>query len=286
MKNLQWTLALLLVASMIMVGCGGDKAPTVEQTKPVVETPAPAEPAPATEAPAEEVTAEVPAAEAPAAAVAEEDDWDELEIGSISGAQDLGLDMDEAPAAAATAETPAAKATAAATGAATTYTVGPNDDSALYWTGYKPAGARQGGFNKFSGTATVAGGVLSTLAVDVTVDITSLYSDAGGVQDALSSADFLNPEKFPTAKFVSTKVEKTADGYDVTGDFTFLAVTKSLTLPCALAIQGDSLSASAEVTINRKDWGMKASSWSGSAKDTLIKDNVDIGFEILAPIAK
>ncbi len=277
MKKIQWTLALLLVASMIIVGCGGEAAKTPAPEAPAVETPAPAvEPAPVAEAPAAEmpVTAAAPAAE---------DDWAELEIGSISGSQDLGLDMEEAPAADATTEAPAADAPAAEAGAATTYALGPNEDSVLYWTGYKPAGARQGGFNKFSGTATVSGDDFTTLAVDVTVDVTSMYADAGGVEDCLNSSDFLNPEKFPTAKFVSTKVEKTTDGYNVTGDFTFLAVTKSLTLPCALAIQGDKLSASAEVTINRRDWGMKSKSWSKGIQDTLIKDNVDIGFEILAP---
>ena len=385
MKLTQWTLALLLMAGLIITGCGGEQASAPEA--PVETLAAPAEPAPAEEAPAEEAPApaaeapaadaggdewddleigsisgsqdlgldmeeEAPAAEpapveaaaaedkpaeqAPAAAAAGGDEWDDLEIGSISGSQDLGLDMEEeAPAtepapveAAAAEDKPAEQAPAAAAGGddewddleigsisgsqdigldmeedapaeaaaaapaeaaatdagtATTYTVAANDDSALFWTGYKPTGARQGGFNKFEGTATVAGSDFTTLAVDLTVDVTSLYSDAGGVQEALISKDFLNPEAFPTAKFVSTKVEKDGDSYNVTGDFTFLAVTKAITIPCEIALQGDSFYATGEVTINRRDWGMKAQTWIGSGKDTLIKDNVDIGFEVLCP---
>lgn len=51
----------------------------------------------------------------------------------------------------------------------------------------------------------------------------------------LRSSDFLNTEKFPEMKFVSTKITKgKKNNYVVVGDFTFHGVTKSVTMNAVL----------------------------------------------------
>ena len=80
----------------------------------------------------------------------------------------------------------------------------------------------------------------------------------------MKGKDFLNVEKFPTAKFVSTKVKITKDKRaEVTGDLTLLGVTKSVILDVKLnkiAIhqytQRKTVGFSAKTSIKRSDFGM------------------------------
>ena len=63
--------------------------------------------------------------------------------------------------------------------------------------------------------------------VEVSVDLKGINTKQSKRDDHLRSPDFFNAAQFPTATFKSTKVEKAADGWNVTGDFTLRGKTKS-----------------------------------------------------------
>lgn len=114
---------------------------------------------------------------------------------------------------------------------------------------------RTGTFEKFSGEAKVDAGKLSSVSVDI--DTTSLKTNIDKLTTHLKSADFFNVNEYPTAKFVSTKIEAGAGGEaKVTGKLTLLGETKEISFPAKVAISGSDLSLKADFTIDRTQFGM------------------------------
>lgn len=242
--------AAMIAALCVAPGCNnkppeGTKSAVVYDTKPAEAKAAPAEAPAATPAPAPAVTPAPAPAPAPAATPA------------------------PAPE--------AAPAAAPAAGSAT-YVIEPNDDSDISFTGYKVTGHKVGGFANFSGNVQVPGGDLSQAKIEVAVDLASVFSEAGALTEKLKSSDFFDVSKNPQAKFTSTGIEKTADGYLVKGDFDLHGVVKPIGFPATISVEGDTLKASAEFTIDRNTWGV---SYAG-VTDDLIKPEVLISFNIVA----
>ena len=122
--------------------------------------------------------------------------------------------------------------------------------------GTKPNGKHTGGFAKLDGKATVEGTEPASLKIDVTIETDSLYSDDAKLTAHLKAPDFFSVKDYPKATFKSTKVEKTAAGYAVTGDLTMLGKTKSVTMPAAVTATANALTLKSEFKINKTDWGM------------------------------
>ena len=66
-------------------------------------------------------------------------------------------------------------------------------------------------------------------SVDVTIRTTSIDTRSEQRDGHLRSPDFFDVERYPEMRFKSTKVERTAGGYEVTGDLTIRDVTRPLT---------------------------------------------------------
>jgi len=108
--------------------------------------------------------------------------------------------------------------------------------------------------------------------------------------DHLKSDDFFMVSTFPTSKFEITKVEPMNDAtkpdfnHTVTGNLTIRDVTKSISFPANLKIEGDVLKANADFDIDRTDFGLKY----GSGKffkdigDKMIYDNFNLKINITA----
>lgn len=129
-------------------------------------------------------------------------------------------------------------------------------NTTVKFVGSKPKGKHDGGFRSVTGTASVDKGDLATLKISIDIDTTSLYSDNEKLTKHLKSPDFFGVESNPKAKFVSTKVEKSGDGYKITGDLTMLGKTKSINFPATLAVGADGLTITSSFTIDRTQWGM------------------------------
>ena len=244
MKTYKMLTALALIATLAFVpGCGDTSAPE-DIPRATTNTDAPAQPEAAPEAPAE-APAEAPMEEAPA----------------------------EAPA-----ETPApAEAPAPAAGPAT-YIIEPNDVNNLGFVGYKVTGNKPGGWNEYSGTVELADGTIESAKISMTIKMESLFTVATLLTETLHNDVWFNIAEFPEATFVSTKVEKADDGYNVTGDLTLRGVTTNISFPAQIAIEGDQLKTQAKFAVNRSDWGMTDT----GLADDLIKDEVVIQFDVVA----
>lgn len=184
--------------------------------------------------------------------------------------------IEPAPAPAPTTQAPAEGEPTAAP-AAKSYAFS-GDSGSIGFEGSKVSGTHVGGFTAFTGTATVTGGDALTTQIDLTIDMKSTQSDDPDLTTKLKSADFFDVEQFPTATFTSTSIVASPAGgtYDVTGNLTLHGVTKGITFPAEITIDGDALKAGAEFSIDRNDWGIV---YAGVADD-IIRPNVLLYFEV------
>jgi polyisoprenoid-binding protein YceI len=128
------------------------------------------------------------------------------------------------------------------------------ENTKITFTGTKPNGKHDGGFNKLTGTATTSGGMLTKIEVEIDCD--SLYSDADKLTTHLKNPDFFGVKDNPKATFKTTKVEKTDKGYSITGDLMLIGKTKSVTFPASVSEKDGVLSLSTAFQIDRTQWGM------------------------------
>lgn len=165
------------------------------------------------------------------------------------------------------------------TGETVTYAIDP-DESAVMWNATVPIGTREGGWTLFEGTVTMVEGYPETMEIDVTVDMTSAYADDPEITKKLQGDEhFFKPGVYPTSTFKSKSAMKTADGYEVTGDFTIRDVTKEFTFPATVKVEGDRLTAQAEFDMNRQDFGI---TYESTLADYAIRDKCKLILDIVA----
>ncbi len=144
----------------------------------------------------------------------------------------------------------------------------------------------RGGFGNVQGMVSFDPANLASTKVEATIDVSTVSTNDPKRDGHLKSADFFEVEKFPSMKFVSTKVEKAGSGLKATGDLTIKGVTKQV----VLNIEGPTdeikdmrgmkrRAAAATTRINRKDFGITFN----RVLDTgglMISDEVDITLDI------
>ncbi|MES1175315.1 MAG: YceI family protein [Myxococcales bacterium] len=148
-----------------------------------------------------------------------------------------------------------------------------NEGSKVEFVGAKVSAKHEGSFAAFRGTIGVVDNDATKSNVNAEIDIASLTVEPAKLAGHLKTPDFFDAEKFPHAKFTSTAIKAGGDNgatHTVTGNLELHGVTKGITFPAKIKIDGDSVSVDAEFAINRKDFGIV---YAGMADD-LIKDDV------------
>jgi len=117
--------------------------------------------------------------------------------------------------------------------------------------------------------------------VNISIDTTSVKTDAEGLTKHLQSPDFFDVAKFPQATFVSTEIKPGGDkgaSHTVTGNLTLHGVTKSITFPATITVDPGAVNVASTFAINRKDFGIN---YAGGA-DNLIRDEVVMTLKVRA----
>jgi polyisoprenoid-binding protein YceI len=151
-------------------------------------------------------------------------------------------------------------------------------NSKVEFVGAKVTRSHKGGFTDFAGQLVLAEPIESS-QVDITIQTASLYADEEKLTKHLKSPDFFDVDKFPTATFRSTGIEKTGEGHTITGDLTLRGVTKRISFPAAVTVAEDGVKADAEFSINRQDFRI---TYPGMPDD-LIRDLVVIRLTLDVP---
>jgi len=192
----------------------------------------------------------------------------------VSGCKDPGAEVTAAKVEAPAAEQPAAAPAAAATAS---LPINPSN-SKVEFVGAKVTASHPGGFTDFAGKVDLVDPIEQS-QIDVTIQTASLYADKEKLTKHLKSPDFFDVEKFPTATFKSTQIKKEGDGHVITGDLTLHGVTQQISFPATVAATDSEVSANAEFSINRKDFGIVYP----GMPDDLIRDLVVIKLSLNLP---
>ncbi|MFA0962830.1 YceI family protein [Roseivirga sp. BDSF3-8] len=163
--------------------------------------------------------------------------------------------------------------------------------SEVKWTGRKLTGNHTGTVKIKSGNLNVDGDKLE--GGMFIIDMTSMENEDIEDPDSraklmghLRSEDFFGTATHPEAKLVITNVtyEEETEQYRVTGDLTIKGKTNSITFPAGLSNNGNTVTASADITFDRTKWDVRYGSGSifKSLGDKAIYDDVDISVRLVA----
>ena len=160
--------------------------------------------------------------------------------------------------------------------------------SLLEWKGSKPTGSHNGTVALKESTLTIKDGKLDS--GEFIVDMSSIKvldikdpETAANLVGHLSSEDFFEIGKFPTAKFVIASVSEAEGKLAVTGNLTVKETTKSMTIPATLTEEGGVYTFKSETfNIDRTEYGIKYKSnkFVNNLKDKFIYDLVEMSFEV------
>jgi polyisoprenoid-binding protein YceI len=160
--------------------------------------------------------------------------------------------------------------------------------SQLIWEGSAVGHGHKGAFPITTGSLNVENGNITGGNFEINVKGIST-SDAKG-KDAtdlighLSSPDFFDAAKFPTAKFAITKVEALKDSVNnatISGNLTLKDSTVNVTFPAKVVATDSNVSANAKFVIDRSKWGMKYGA-DKSLGDKFISPEVGITISLMA----
>ncbi len=179
------------------------------------------------------------------------------------------------PAAAAPG-TPAEPQAAAPVAAEAVYTF--NQNTYIGFAGSKPTGTHYGQFTAFTGGVTVTGGAIESGKINIAIDTTSISTDDTRLTGTLKNENWFDIAKHPTATFESASLAKSGEGYTITGNLTMKGVTKGVSFPATITLEGDTLKAKAEFSVDRNEWTIGV----GLAADVIVDDAVAMELDVEA----
>ncbi len=168
-------------------------------------------------------------------------------------------------------------------------------ESKIEWIGTKPVGRHHGTFVLKDGNLIVSGDDLKggSFVIDV-ASVTPDDQDAQGnakLQGHLKSEDFFHVEQYPEGTFEITNVtEGVADKenlvmkdatHTITGNLTLKGITKSITFPAKVYMEGDKITADANFNIDRTQWNIVYGN-DESLGDKFIRPEVNLQVHLVA----
>jgi polyisoprenoid-binding protein YceI len=122
----------------------------------------------------------------------------------------------------------------------------------------------KGHFTGVSGAVALDEKDLSRSRVEATIDVATVATGDAKRDEHLQSADFFDAAKYPKMTFKSKAVRKTANGWQIVGDFTLHGVTREVVLDAGSGLSpevkdpwgGVRSGLTASAVLDRKDYGL------------------------------
>lgn len=136
----------------------------------------------------------------------------------------------------------------------------------------------------FDASGTIAGGYFELDMNTITITDRKDTSSDNGLVSHLKDPDFFDVKKYPKGTFQLTKAIKVSSdsSYYITGELTLRAITKEVHFPATIVRNGESILATASLTIDRTKWGITYHSGSiiGLVKDELLEDSIPVSLAL------
>lgn len=139
------------------------------------------------------------------------------------------------------------------------------EHSTVEWKGYSPNVFHDGSFSVNSDDLKVVNGNITGGTFTIPIVSIQNFDLPEAVKpvllDHLKSPDFFNMAMYPNAKFTITKVAPRSSqseeaSHTITGDFTMLGQTHSVSFPAMIKLEGNELKIEGSFEIDRTKWGM------------------------------
>jgi polyisoprenoid-binding protein YceI len=159
------------------------------------------------------------------------------------------------------------------------------DKSGVQWIGSKLTLKHEGTINIQEGEFWIKEGKIT--AGRVVLDMNSItVSDLEGkdkedLETHLKDTDFFEAHEFPTGKFVLTEIKDLKDStftHEVSGNLSLKGISKRISFPAVITIEGDNFVANANFNIDRSKWGIV---YKGRL-DNIISDEINLNIMIQA----
>lgn len=131
------------------------------------------------------------------------------------------------------------------------------DESTLGFVGTQQGKEFTGGFSDFDATIAFDPADPAAGSADVVIRTESFSSGSKQRDEAAVGKEWFNVKKFETARFQASGFRAVGENsYEADGKLTIRDVTKDVTLPFTLTIDGDTAKAQGELTVDRQDYGL------------------------------
>jgi polyisoprenoid-binding protein YceI len=152
--------------------------------------------------------------------------------------------------------------------------------SRLTFSGTQTGAKFEGKFTRYGMTIVFDPNNLEASHITVTVDLASAATGDPQRDTALPGKDWFDIAQFPQAKFETTSIRKQGvNAYEAVGNLTLRGVTKALTLPFTLQIDGAAAHAVGHAKLIRSAFGVGQGPW---ATGQWVALDVDVSFDIVA----
>lgn len=175
--------------------------------------------------------------------------------------------------------------TTATTTTKTKWTLDPTHSELLFKVRHMMITNVKGEFRKFEGAIETEGTDFTTSSIDITIDVSSVFTNEDNRDGHLKGADFFDVEKYPAITFKGKSLTKKGDDYKLTGVLTLKDVSKEVELDVEFGgINKDpwgneKAGFSVQGKINRKDFGL---GWNAPLETggVLVSEEVKIAAEV------
>jgi len=121
---------------------------------------------------------------------------------------------------------------------------------------------------------------LANARIDIRMDMRTAGTGIRDVDDLMLGPGFLDAQRQPEARFVSTSVlSRGGERYEARGKLTLREVTRDVTLPFTLRLRGNQATALGSLQIKRLDYGVGRNEW---AATNYVADLVSIEVTVVA----
>jgi polyisoprenoid-binding protein YceI len=146
----------------------------------------------------------------------------------------------------------------------------------------------RGRFQNFRGSVYFDEKDVTRTSVSVSIEVKSIDTDNEWRDKDLQSDQWFDEKNNPVITFLSRRVNKTASGFQITGDLTIRGVMRSVTIPMTYSRVMPDVRDDTQVIFNgatkidRIDYGVEGKRWAGIRNEiTAVSDSVDIELTIL-----
>jgi polyisoprenoid-binding protein YceI len=162
--------------------------------------------------------------------------------------------------------------------------------SALTFSASQVGSIVSGRFPTWTGEIVLDPSSLATARIDIRIETRPVSTNNRDVDSLMKGPNFLDVQKFPEARFVSTAISGSGERYQARGKLTIRDVTRDVVLPFNLTIADDPGqpgrlrgTARGRLVIKRLDYGVGQNEWAATGQ---VADEVTIDLNVTAGRAK